>query len=141
MRIGWAIGLIGLGIAAALAIPTAWAQRVTPPPGWRMLTPWCANGYVDHTGTCFRCPAGYIYVFGAARCLRCPEGLELVEPTGACAKPCPRGQERSGEACTPAGIVERGWFGCPAGYVDHPADPDKCVLPYVAERMLRRWRR
>lgn len=34
-------------------------------------------------------------------------------------------------------IVDRAITGgCPAGYVDHPADPKQCVLPYVAERML-----
>jgi hypothetical protein len=29
---------------------------------------------------------------------------------------------------------------CPAGYVDHPADPKQCALPVVAERMLARAR-
>lgn len=36
-------------------------------------------------------------------------------------------------------VVDRGAFGgCPTGYVDHPADPAKCALPVVAERMLDR---
>lgn len=136
MRTGWAVGAFWLGTFAFLAVPAAWAQRAAPPPGWKLLTPSCSNGFVDHTGTCFRCPTGYTYVVG--RCLRCPQGLELVESTGACAKPCPKGLERSGEACVHARMVDRGWFGCPGGYVDHPADPHKCVLPYIAERMLRR---
>lgn len=38
-------------------------------------------------------------------------------------------------------IVDRGTFGCPTGYVDHPADPSKCVLPVVAERIMERIRR
>lgn len=41
----------------------------------------------------------------------------------------------------PEPFVKRGWFGrCPTGYVDHPADPKKCALPHVAERMLERAR-
>lgn len=35
-------------------------------------------------------------------------------------------------------IVDRGFFGCPGGYVDHPSDPKKCVVPAVAERVYRR---
>lgn len=38
-------------------------------------------------------------------------------------------------------IVDRGLFGrCPAGYVDHPNDPSKCVVPALAERHYRRTR-
>jgi hypothetical protein len=34
----------------------------------------------------------------------------------------------------PAPVVDRGWFGCPRGYVDHPYDPDKCALPAAVAR-------
>lgn len=35
-------------------------------------------------------------------------------------------------------IVERRpLMGCPSGYVDHPYDTEKCVLPAVAERYYR----
>lgn len=38
----------------------------------------------------------------------------------------------------PQTYVARGALGsCPAGYVDHPANPAQCVLPIIAERMLR----
>lgn len=36
-------------------------------------------------------------------------------------------------------VVDRSALGgCPRGYVDHPADASKCVLPVVAERILAR---
>lgn len=38
---------------------------------------------------------------------------------------------------TPA-IIDRSSFGgCKSGYVNHPTNPDKCVLPAVAERYYR----
>lgn len=38
-------------------------------------------------------------------------------------------------------FAERGRFGCPTGYVDHPTNPDWCALPAVSERILARARR
>jgi hypothetical protein len=36
-------------------------------------------------------------------------------------------------------IVDRGTFGgCPSGYVDHPSDPKRCVLPLAAAQALGR---
>lgn len=41
----------------------------------------------------------------------------------------------------PEPIVDRRMIlGCPSGYVDHPYDPKKCVLPIMAERALQRAR-
>lgn len=39
----------------------------------------------------------------------------------------------------PPVVVDRNWVGwCPRGYVAHPSDPDKCVLPEALERYYAR---
>ncbi len=35
-------------------------------------------------------------------------------------------------------IIARRVFACPIGYVAHPVDPAQCVVPLVADRILRR---
>ncbi len=67
--------------------------------------------------------------------------LDIVDPFKPAAKPwtAPDGKVYTPIAADPGPepVVDRGLLGgCPTGYVDHPADPKKCVLPIVAERML-----
>ena len=81
-----------------------------PPPG--MVATSCAAGFHLTAGHCWK---------------DCPEGYHAVEA----------GSEQCIKDIKP--IIDRGLFGgCSTGYVDHPTDPKKCVLPAVAERYYRR---
>lgn len=62
-----------------------------------------------------------------------PNPFDQFDPKPATPTPAPP------KTTMPPYFVDRGWFGgCPTGYVDHPADPKKCALPYAAARILRR---
>lgn len=36
-------------------------------------------------------------------------------------------------------VVDRGFVGCPSGYVAHPTNPKQCVLPAIAARYYARF--
>jgi len=71
----------------------------------------------------------------------CPDGMHGVDE---CWRDCPSGTTAAAEWSAECidwaePIVDRGLLGgCPTGYVDHPANPKQCVLPVVAEQVLRK---
>lgn len=85
-------------------------QRVDYDP-WAQYAPVCEAGFHVVGKQCFKdCPDGYYAV--AANVDECKR---KIPP-----------------------IVKRGFFGgCPAGYTDHPSDPEKCMLPIYAARMMK----
>ncbi len=69
----------------------------------------------------------------------CEPGFKLV--VNACYRECERhhyAPEPWVDECKlNKNFVDRNFFGgCPAGYVDHPMEPEQCALPAIAERML-----
>lgn len=68
-----------------------------------------------------------------------PPGWTIDKPAGAS---CKKGHHLDDGECVRdiPRVVDRGFFGCTHGYVQHPADPEKCVLPVIAEKILHRAR-
>lgn len=98
-------------------------ELVALPPGWTLRQPTrpkaCPPDQHLESSVCV--PNGFSLV--RLDQSRCSTGQHFRD--GACVEDVPQ-------------MVERGFFGCRDGYVDHPYDPEQCVLPVVAERYFER---
>lgn len=102
------IALLALLLAACEPAPVPLQAADQVPPWEEFARGTCAEGFRDIGGQCWK---------------QCPDGQSAPAP----------GVDRC-DVRPPAVVDRKPVLGCPGGYVDHPSDPARCVLPIVAAR-------